>query len=90
MAFRKELKDIILPFPENIPMHDSWIGLLAQLHGNVLFIPEKLIYYRRHGDNASALERNSLRQSLVWRKNLALELIKRRYALKVRRGKSKL
>lgn len=77
MAFRKELKDVILPFPNNIPMHDSWIGLLAEIKGEVLFIPEKLIYYRRHGDNATVLRRDSLRQSLIWRKNLAFELIKR-------------
>ncbi len=82
MAFRKELKEVILPFPEKIPMHDSWIGILAQLQGDVLFIPEKLVYYRRHEDNASALERNSLKQSLVWRKNLAVQLIKRHYAKK--------
>ena len=78
MAFKKEIKDIILPFPENIPMHDSWIGLLAELEGEVLFIPEKLVYYRRHGDNATVLKRTSLKQSLIWRKNLAWELVKRR------------
>lgn len=77
IAFKKELKDIILPFPEKIPMHDSWIGLLAELKGDVLFIPEKLIYYRRHGDNATVLKRDSLKQSLIWRKNLAWELVKR-------------
>lgn len=77
MAFKKELKDIILPFPENIPMHDSWIGLLAELKGEVLFIPEKLVYYRRHGDNATVLKRDSLKQTLMWRKNLAWELVKR-------------
>ncbi len=77
IAFKKELKDIVLPFPQNIPMHDSWIGLLAELKGEVLFIPEKLIYYRRHGDNATVLKRDSLKQSLIWRKNLAWELVKR-------------
>ncbi|MDF2881122.1 MAG: hypothetical protein K0R54_1679 [Clostridiaceae bacterium] len=78
MAFKKELKDIILPFPENIPMHDSWIGLLAELKGEVLFIPEKLVYYRRHGDNVTVLKRDSLKQSLIWRKNLAKEILKRK------------
>jgi glycosyltransferase involved in cell wall biosynthesis len=77
MTFRSHLKDVILPFPEKIPMHDSWIGLLAELKGKVLFIPEKLVYYRRHGGNATVLKRNSLRQSLLWRKNLFLELVKR-------------
>lgn len=77
MAFKKELKDVILPFPESIPMHDSWIGLMAELRGKVLFIPEKLIYYRRHGDNATVLKRDSLKQSLIWRKDLAFKLLGR-------------
>jgi len=77
MAFRNEMKDIILPFPDKIPMHDSWIGLLTELNGKVLFIPEKLIYYRRHEVNASVLKRESFLKSIMWRKNLAIELIKR-------------
>lgn len=80
MAFLKELKEVILPFPKNIPMHDSWIGLMAELYGKVLFIPEKLIYYRRHQNNATVLKRESLRKSLIWRKNLAVALIRRYYA----------
>lgn len=77
MAFRREMKDVILPFPDKIPMHDSWIGLLSELNGKVLFIPEKLIYYRRHEANASVLKRDSFVKSIMWRKNLAIELIKR-------------
>lgn len=80
MAFRKELKDIILPFPNKIPMHDSWIGLLSELYGNNLFIPEKLIYYRRHAANVTALKRNSLLKPIMWRINLGAELIKRHLA----------
>jgi glycosyltransferase involved in cell wall biosynthesis len=77
MAFRCEMKELILPFPDRIPMHDSWIGLLSELKGKVLFIPEKLIYYRRHDANASALKRDSFAKSVMWRKNLAVELIRR-------------
>jgi glycosyltransferase involved in cell wall biosynthesis len=77
MAFKSSLKDKILPFPNKIPMHDSWIGLLAELNGKVLFIPDKLVYYRRHDNNASALVRGNLAQTILWRKNLLLELIKR-------------
>ena len=33
MAFRKELRKYILPFPENIPMHDQWIGLIGEITG---------------------------------------------------------
>ena len=53
MAFRSELKKYILPFPKKIPMHDQWIGLIAEKHGNVVFIDEPLILYRRHGGNVT-------------------------------------
>lgn len=53
MAFRSELKKYILPFPKKIPMHDQWIGLMAEKHGNVVFIDEPLILYRRHGGNVT-------------------------------------
>lgn len=53
MAFRKECLSYVLPFPERIAMHDMWIGLCVELYGQTLFLPEKLIYYRRHDNNAS-------------------------------------
>lgn len=82
MAFKSSLRDVILPFPERIPMHDSWIGLMAELNGKVLFIPDKLVYYRRHGQNATVLKRDSIIQSLIWRKDLLWEIIKRHYSIK--------
>lgn len=54
MAFRRELLDVALPFPDGLPMHDQWLGMLAQLHGHVVFLKEPLLDYRRHGGNASA------------------------------------
>ncbi len=53
MAFHRKVLHKVLPFPKNIPMHDIWIGNMAAFHFNVKFIPDKLIYYRRHGSNTS-------------------------------------
>lgn len=53
MAFNTKIKKSVLPFPKNIAMHDIWIGLTASLVGKVDFIEDKLIRYRRHGDNFS-------------------------------------
>lgn len=53
MAFRGDLKEIILPFPSNIPMHDQWIGIMAAKFGKVKIVDEKYIFYRIHGSNAS-------------------------------------
>lgn len=54
MAFRKEVKDYVLPFPKHILWHDMWIGLMVEKHGKTKFIDDQLLYYRRHGENASA------------------------------------
>lgn len=53
MAFRREVLDTILPFPEKISMHDIWIGLCAEAFFRPIFIDDRLIMYRRHGNNAS-------------------------------------
>jgi glycosyltransferase involved in cell wall biosynthesis len=53
MSFRKCLLKKILPFPRKIHMHDWWIGLVAEVNGNVNFCNDKLLKYVRHGHNAS-------------------------------------
>jgi glycosyltransferase involved in cell wall biosynthesis len=53
MAFRKELLPYALPIPKLSPMHDMWIGLVAETRGKVTFIQKPLILYRRHNNNAS-------------------------------------
>ena len=55
MAFRKELLEIVLPFPNNIIMHDNWIGNLALItNQKILFIDKPSIKYRRHSWNVSS------------------------------------
>lgn len=56
MAFKSSFKDKILPIPNNIEMHDQWIGLKTEKYGRVLFINEKLIHYRRHDSNVSLMK----------------------------------
>ncbi len=53
MAFRKEILGDCMPFPKHICGHDLWIGLIAIKKYKVSFIPDILICYRRHGDNAT-------------------------------------
>jgi len=54
-AFRRTILKKLLPFPPHIVMHDYWIGMIADFYYKTTFIPDKLLRYRRHGDNASAL-----------------------------------
>jgi len=56
MAFKRELLEEVLPIPNYIEMHDQWIGVINdQLKRGTSFIPDKLIKYRRHGNNASGM-----------------------------------
>ena len=71
MAFRKELVREFLPFPDCIPMHDQWIGLIAERCGATIVFEEKpLLLYRRHGGNVSETRHSSLPQMLRWRWNV--------------------
>ena len=53
MAFRRNVLEASLPFPKDIPMQDIWIGNVAAYKYNVKFIPDTLIYFRRHEDTTS-------------------------------------
>ena len=83
MAFKADLKDIILPFPDDIPMHDQWIGLLALQNGrNVKFLSEPLILYRRHGKNVTGGAKNSPFKMFMLRFALVRDLAKRNKEIK--------
>lgn len=73
MAFTRELLEQALPFPSGIPMHDSWLGMLALIFGEVEFVDTKTMEYRRHDSNVSFTHRNPLRQ-IRWRLCLGYQL----------------
>lgn len=78
IAFTKHLLNYALPFPKNIPMHDSWLGLCAYMFGDVEFVDEKIFSYRLHENNFTS-KKNSLFRKLQIRyiliKNLFLRYI---------------
>lgn len=53
MAFNRKTLEACLPFPSKLPMHDWWIGLVAEKKGKVVHVSDKLISHRRHGSNTS-------------------------------------
>jgi glycosyltransferase involved in cell wall biosynthesis len=67
MAFRRDMRNYYLPFPQDVPMHDVWIGLVNQLCGKVLFIDQPMISYRRHTTNLSLWKHGGVLQLLKWR-----------------------
>ncbi|MCR5388779.1 MAG: glycosyltransferase family 2 protein [Lachnospiraceae bacterium] len=83
MAFKKELVPSIVPIPDDIEMHDQWIGMLAEIMGyGVVFLPEVLLNYRRHGDNASKMTHYPLKKMITNRITLYKRLKERATELK--------
>lgn len=77
IAFRRHILDISTPFPNNIPMHDWWLGLVAESFGKVIFLNEPLIYFRRHVQNASCtanVSNFSIKEKMLHRYALILNL----------------
>lgn len=54
-GFRREVMDLFGPLDESCPTEDDAIGFRAILLGNLAYLPEKLIKYRKHaGSNSNA------------------------------------
>jgi hypothetical protein len=68
MAFRREVLQIALPFPRNLPWHDWWIGLVAEYFFSSSFLRQRLVRYRRHTSNASTTGGPS---TLTWGQRIA-------------------
>lgn len=67
MAFHRELLDIVLPFPDDLPMHDWWIALAAmKKHKPVSLLSMPLIKWRRHEGTVTG-GKNSLALQIKWR-----------------------
>ena len=82
MAFTRRTKESALPFPRDIPMHDFWIGLVAELHFRVYFLPEALVLHRRHQSNASTSGKSSrypISQKLLIRYRMIKNLFIHKY-----------
>lgn len=77
MAFDSKLKDKILPIPNNIEMHDQWIGLIGEKYGKSIFIDKCLIKYRRHENNVSEMTHHSLSRMIKNRIKLIFNYTRR-------------
>ena len=79
MAFRRNVLEASLPFPKNIPMHDIWIGNVAAYMYNVIFIPDRLIHFRRHENTISCNGKGSkftIWQQMKFRLNIIKNIIR--------------
>lgn len=79
MAFRRNVLEASLPFPKNIPMHDIWVGNVAAYKYNVIFIPDRLIHFRRHENTISCNGKGSkftIWQQMKFRLNIIKNIIR--------------
>lgn len=53
LLFNQKLKNIILPFPDTLDVHDYWIGVNCELFGIRKTLFEPLVLYRIHTANSS-------------------------------------
>lgn len=56
LAFRRNVLDTALPFPDNAYLmeHDLWLAAVAECYVKTSLIDKPLIKYRRHGENVSS------------------------------------
>jgi glycosyltransferase involved in cell wall biosynthesis len=85
MAFRRSVADAALPFPKNIPMHDSWIGLVNTLIGDARYVQLPLVRYRRHELTVTGRRRLTIKERLAGRWALGSNLVRRARLLRERR-----
>ena len=86
MAFKTELKELLLPFPELEECHDTWIGLTIAAVSKWNFTTDVLTKFRQHNTNVSKAAQASQLQAAIesiknntftWTVTLYDELLKR-------------
>lgn len=83
MSFKREILEIVLPFPKSIAMHDLWIGLLAQRNYKCGYIEEPLIEYNRHDESFVARHPMSTYTRIKYRVNMLWQVLKREKEVKI-------
>ena len=87
MAFSRELIDKILPIPNNIEMHDQWIGILNDYFlKKSYFCQEPLLYYRRHQENNSQMQHYSFLRMVRNRGCFFCQFIVRVFSIRCKKG----
>lgn len=60
MLFNAKLRELVLPFPSELRVHDYYLSLVAHLQGKIVFVPQLMANYRRH---AGAINPNNVKLS---------------------------
>lgn len=77
MAFRREVLKACLPIPSSNATHDSWIGAVNCVIGKSHYLDMDLVYYRRHGGNATRGIHGPVAKMITFRLHFMLHLLRR-------------
>jgi glycosyltransferase involved in cell wall biosynthesis len=58
MIFNKHLRDLSLPLPQYLVMHDWWLSLIVSRMGVVSFLTMPTVLYRQHDSNVLGAEKH--------------------------------
>ena len=52
IMINRKAKAVSLPIPKEAVMHDWWIVINVAKHGKIVYVPDQLVLYRQHPNNA--------------------------------------
>lgn len=79
LAFRSDMKKVVLPIPTIYRSHDWWTGSICSCFGKMEKIDEALILHRLHENNVTPIKSPSLGYKLSVRWIIFINLIIRRF-----------
>lgn len=81
LAFRRNILKYALPFPSKLPMHDSWLGIVAASLGKVILVSDELILYRQHESNVTSRNHQRIGKMLKDRLQLFMAFLNLRFKI---------
>lgn len=77
MMMNKKALESASPIPDNILMHDWWIGLTTAKYGKNIFLNQQTILYRQHSNNAVGSKRVDLKRltKIIFSKKIFIDYI---------------
>ena len=83
VMINRKLAKMALPIPEDVIMHDWWLGLVASAFGKIDYLDEATIFYRQHGKNDTGATKFNLQT--IWKKMTSLyEIDLQKYILQAK------
>ncbi len=70
IMINRKAKEVSLPIPKEAVMHDWWIVINVATHGKIAHVPDQLVLYRQHSNNAVGAKKAPRTNVRVFLKNL--------------------